>query len=121
VWERDRVRIQPSSIHIIRDPWLEFAVEAGGADRNRTCDLLIANETLYQLSYDPIQFFSNPLSPKSLGYDFLQQPGAFILNAHERVKHPLTLGQFFLFAQKLCRYASNGNYYAAFWGQGKLK
>jgi hypothetical protein len=28
----------------------------GGADRNRTCDLLIANETLYQLSYDPIQF-----------------------------------------------------------------
>ena len=27
----------------------------GGADRNRTCDLLIANETLYQLSYDPIQ------------------------------------------------------------------
>ena len=29
-------------------------VEDGGADRNRTCDLLIANETLYQLSYDPI-------------------------------------------------------------------
>ncbi len=26
----------------------------GGADRNRTCDLIIANETLYQLSYDPI-------------------------------------------------------------------
>jgi hypothetical protein len=26
----------------------------GGADRDRTCDLLIANETLYQLSYDPI-------------------------------------------------------------------
>src|SRR5208283_1660930 len=25
----------------------------GGADRARTCDLLIANETLYQLSYDP--------------------------------------------------------------------
>src|ERR1035438_4845580 len=25
----------------------------GGADRNRTCDLLIANETLSQLSYDP--------------------------------------------------------------------
>lgn len=25
----------------------------GGADRNRTCDLLIANETLCQLSYDP--------------------------------------------------------------------
>ena len=28
--------------------------EDGGADRDRTCDLLIANETLYQLSYDPI-------------------------------------------------------------------
>ena len=28
--------------------------KAGGADRNRTCDLLIANETLCQLSYDPI-------------------------------------------------------------------
>ena len=28
--------------------------KAGGADRIRTCDLLIANETLYQLSYDPI-------------------------------------------------------------------
>ncbi len=28
----------------------------GGADRTRTCDLLIANETLYQLSYDPNQF-----------------------------------------------------------------
>ena len=26
----------------------------GGADRDRTCDLLIANETLCQLSYDPI-------------------------------------------------------------------
>jgi hypothetical protein len=29
------------------------SVKAGGADRIRTCDLLIANETLYQLSYDP--------------------------------------------------------------------
>ena len=29
--------------------------ECGGADRDRTCDLLIANETLYQLSYDPNQ------------------------------------------------------------------
>lgn len=30
-----------------------LANETGGADRSRTCDLLIANETLYQLSYDP--------------------------------------------------------------------
>jgi hypothetical protein len=28
--------------------------EAGGAEGSRTPDLLIANETLYQLSYDPI-------------------------------------------------------------------
>ena len=32
-----------------------FRAKDGGADRNRTCDLLIANETLYQLSYDPNQ------------------------------------------------------------------
>ena len=32
-----------------------FQRKAGGADRIRTCDLLIANETLCQLSYDPIQ------------------------------------------------------------------
>ncbi len=29
--------------------------KAGGAEGSRTPDLLIANETLYQLSYDPIQ------------------------------------------------------------------
>jgi hypothetical protein len=46
-----------------------FAAEVGGADRIRTCDLLIANETLYQLSYDPIQFFANPLQLKSFGDD----------------------------------------------------
>gem|GEM_PF-2406478 len=44
--------------------------KAGGADRNRTCDLLIANETLYQLGYDPIQFFANMLRLKSFGDDF---------------------------------------------------
>ena len=40
----------------------------GGADRNRTCDLLIANETLYQLSYDPI-------IPGLGGYDSPQRLG----------------------------------------------
>ena len=29
----------------------------GGAEGSRTPDLLIANETLYQLSYDPNQFY----------------------------------------------------------------
>ena len=33
----------------------------GGAEGNRTPDLLIANETLYQLSYDPIQNRSDGL------------------------------------------------------------
>ncbi len=39
-----------------RSAWISrgFREWDGGADRNRTCDLLIANETLYQLSYDPI-------------------------------------------------------------------
>src|SRR3954467_96042 len=37
------------------NPTSGFRAKDGGADRNRTCDLLIANETLYQLSYDPIQ------------------------------------------------------------------
>ena len=35
--------------------WKTLDFTNGGADRDRTCDLLIANETLYQLSYDPIQ------------------------------------------------------------------
>ena len=32
-------------------------IESGGAEGSRTPDLLIANETLYQLSYDPTQKF----------------------------------------------------------------
>ena len=31
-----------------------FGVKFGGAERNRTADLLIANEALSQLSYSPI-------------------------------------------------------------------
>ena len=42
----------------------------GGADRNRTCDLLIANETLYQLSYDPNQLTIKRLRRKSLHANF---------------------------------------------------
>jgi hypothetical protein len=34
---------------------------AGGAEGSRTPDLLIANETLYQLSYDPSRSSKNPL------------------------------------------------------------
>jgi hypothetical protein len=34
----------------------DFSLRSGGAEGSRTPDLLIANETLYQLSYDPIQF-----------------------------------------------------------------
>ncbi len=39
--------------------------EDGGADRARTCDLLIANETLYQLSYDPIHVNRKQLAKKT--------------------------------------------------------
>jgi hypothetical protein len=38
----------------------------GGADRIRTCDLLIANETLYQLSYDPAPKAAIQLRPSRL-------------------------------------------------------
>jgi hypothetical protein len=61
---RFRHRVQNErrgSIQISTSHWLgtlvkAFGAEDGGADRNRTCDLLIANETLYQLSYDPMPF-----------------------------------------------------------------
>ncbi len=36
-------------------------LQNGGAEGSRTPDLLIANETLYQLSYDPIMFIFSGL------------------------------------------------------------
>ncbi len=39
--------------------------EDGGAEGIRTPDLLIANETLYQLSYDPIQLIFKHLQSNS--------------------------------------------------------
>ncbi len=42
----------------------------GGADRDRTCDLLIANETLYQLSYDPIHH--RPATPLQRFWNFFR-------------------------------------------------
>jgi hypothetical protein len=36
----------------------------GGAEGSRTPDLLIANETLYQLSYDPNHFKTAKLFPR---------------------------------------------------------
>src|SRR5438045_2378589 len=53
------VRSTPKSIsqEILRLRRVSFKrVWDGGAMGSRTPDLLIANETLYQLSYDPIQF-----------------------------------------------------------------
>ena len=44
----------------------------GGAKGSRTPDLLIANETLYQLSYDPINFMMT-----SLEYRFRQSTFCF--------------------------------------------
>ena len=61
----------------------------GGADRARTCDLLIANETLYQLSYDPIKFCINELQPKLLGNEFPLLYGTSILYREKHGK-PLT-------------------------------
>ena len=42
-------------------PSAALRAKAGGAEGSRTPDLLIANETLYQLSYDPIKFSVNDL------------------------------------------------------------
>ncbi len=39
---------------VTRTPLDYFGGEIGGAERNRTADLLIANEALSQLSYSPI-------------------------------------------------------------------
>ena len=50
----------------------------GGADRNRTCDLLIANETLYQLSYDPIHQCSDRNSLGTNGRAAQQRSQAFL-------------------------------------------
>ena len=47
-----------------------FRAKDGGADRNRTCDLLIANETLYQLSYDPIQISLTMPNPRATASRF---------------------------------------------------
>jgi hypothetical protein len=41
--------------------WIQLRIQNGGAEGSRTPDLLIANETLYQLSYDPIQLTCNRL------------------------------------------------------------
>src|SRR5260221_12723574 len=43
----------PSPFGLRRGSLARFASEAGGAERDRTADLLIANEALSQLSYSP--------------------------------------------------------------------
>ena len=53
--------IKPDKINV-RYP---LRAKTGGADRARTCDLLIANETLYQLSYDPIHVSRKQLRQKN--------------------------------------------------------
>jgi hypothetical protein len=46
----------------------------GGAEGSRTPDLLIANETLYQLSYDPIQFRTRNLQMAWKALETLDAP-----------------------------------------------
>src|SRR5271155_3722376 len=65
----------------------------GGAEGSRTPDLLIANETLYQLSYDPIKLACNDLQRKSRNAYFLLPRGSSrtngrnIGNIHSNRKH----------------------------------
>ena len=85
----------------------------------RTRDLLVANETLCQLSYDPIQFITNDLQQK-------RQPAIFRLSAHfvrgglERMSetHSQT-GEFHRVGEDLLRYSTSGVYYARFRNNGK--
>ena len=89
----------------------------GGAEGSRTPDLLIANETLYQLSYDPNQFNLKRLQRKSLGVDFrlLYYMVLGMSKTHARA------GKFRKVGENLYRYSSNGVYYAVFRDKGKLK
>ncbi len=62
----------------------------GGAEGSRTPDLLIANETLYQLSYDPIQFSYNDLCMKLPRFKTVDTPVCHPLdfeNGSQPAKH----------------------------------
>jgi hypothetical protein len=54
----------------------QLILQGGGAEGSRTPDLLIANETLYQLSYDPIQLTYKYLRHKSRNADCLLLRGS---------------------------------------------
>ena len=49
-----RSKAAPEGTILRSEPLAWFRAKDGGAEGSRTPDLLIANETLYQLSYDPI-------------------------------------------------------------------
>jgi len=104
--------------------WVGFhlqviALQNGGAEGSRTPDLLIANETLYQLSYDPIQLITNSLQTKTdpLFFCFhaplLRGRVLDMSAAHTRG------GEFRKVGENLYRYSSSGVYYARFRSQGK--
>ena len=83
----------------------------------RTPDLLIANETLYQLSYDPIQ-----LNQRCLRENW--QPDNFLLLTCKLdvTKKPYDeLGSYSTVAANFYRYSSTKKYYAVFKTSGKTK
>ncbi len=91
----------------------------GGADRNRTCDLLIANETLCQLSYDPNQFtcrYLDDTSERTI-FRFHDSLSRGIFQRMNK-SHPRS-GEFRRVAENLFRYSSSGVYYARFQSNGK--
>jgi hypothetical protein len=92
----------------------------GGAEGSRTPDLLIANETLYQLSYDPIQFTNKHLRRIKRRAIFCfhdsPSPGRRVKRLNE--SHPQN-GEFRRVADNLFGYSSSGVYYARFQSNGK--
>ena len=93
----------------------------GGAEGNRTPDLLIANETLYQLSYDPIKFYRNHLQANRFVTVFRFYTDLLYCDVLGMSKAHARVGKFRKVGENLYRYTSNGIYYAVFRDKGKLK
>ncbi len=98
-------------------------IQDGGADRNRTCDLLIANETLCQLSYDPIHFTYKHLRSICSDRTIIATPYALGMGEVTQTPRRSTrqlLGKIPHFPS-LYRHVLNGTYYAIKITAGKRK
>jgi hypothetical protein len=90
----------------------------GGADVDRTRDLLVANETLYQLSYDPIQLIVSTLWLLETSKNQLVPPAILASADYAQTKELLEKTPHF---PCLYRHSVNGAYYAIKKVSGKKK